>query len=169
MRWYAYTQVQQTQPVGVACCSQLHEHFLTTPKPIKLYIKEVKKQLQVLTNYHGPAMALKDKESFIRLTRHAFGRTALVLSGGGALGAFHLVSAAFASAHVSAWASALTFTLRSPLALAIGFRLCRCLWPLPFALSLCLCLGCCTSGYTLLSGTHSTGSCDDTSIACTLH
>ena len=36
-------------------------------------------------------MALKDKESFIRLTRHAFGRTALVLSGGGALGAFHLV------------------------------------------------------------------------------
>ena len=81
--------------------SELHEHFLSTPKPIKLYIKEVKKQLQVLTNYAGPSMTLKDKWEFVRLTRHAFGRTALVLSGGGALGAFHLVSLPACSANAN--------------------------------------------------------------------
>ena len=37
-------------------------------------------------------MSLEDKLNFLRETRHAFGRTALVLSGGGALGAFHIVS-----------------------------------------------------------------------------
>jgi hypothetical protein len=37
----------------------------------------------------GPDMQVK--LSFFQETRHAFGRSALVLSGGGALGAFHLV------------------------------------------------------------------------------
>lgn len=72
-------------------CSELHEHFLSVPEPIRLYIEEVKTQLIMLTNYNGPSMTLKEKWEFIKLTRHAFGRTALVLSGGGALGAFHLV------------------------------------------------------------------------------
>ncbi len=72
-------------------CSELHEHFLAVPEPIRQYIDEVKTQLQMLTNYNGPSMTLKEKWEFIKLTRHAFGRTALVLSGGGALGAFHLV------------------------------------------------------------------------------
>lgn len=71
--------------------SELHEHFLSVPEPIRLYIEEVKTQLLMLTNYNGPSMTLKEKWEFIKLTRHAFGRTALVLSGGGALGAFHLV------------------------------------------------------------------------------
>jgi len=75
----------------VAHCSELHEHFLAVPEPIRQYIDEVKTQLQMLTNYNGPSMTLKEKWEFIKLTRHAFGRTALVLSGGGALGAFHLV------------------------------------------------------------------------------
>ncbi|DBA89645.1 TPA: hypothetical protein ACH3X2_004537 [Trebouxia sp. C0005] len=70
--------------------SELHEHFLAVPEPIRQYIDEVKTQLQMLTNYNGPSMTLKEKWEFIKLTRHAFGRTALVLSGGGALGAFHL-------------------------------------------------------------------------------
>lgn len=74
-------------------CSELHEHFLSVPEPIRLYIEEVKTQLVMLTNYNGPSMTLKEKWEFIKLTRHAFGRTALVLSGGGALGAFHLVRA----------------------------------------------------------------------------
>ncbi|KAL3151785.1 hypothetical protein ABBQ38_012757 [Trebouxia sp. C0009 RCD-2024] len=70
--------------------SELHEHFLSVPEPIRLYIEEVKTHLLMLTNYNGPSMTLKEKWEFIKLTRHAFGRTALVLSGGGALGAFHL-------------------------------------------------------------------------------
>lgn len=64
---------------------------MAVPEPIRQYIDEVKTQLQMLTNYNGPSMTLKEKWEFIKLTRHAFGRTALVLSGGGALGAFHLV------------------------------------------------------------------------------
>lgn len=50
--------------------------------------------LEALTNYEGPDLSLEEKLSFLRETRHAFGRTALVLSGGGALGAFHIVSLA---------------------------------------------------------------------------
>lgn len=34
---------------------------------------------------------MDEKLNFFRETRHAFGRTALLLSGGGGLGSFHLV------------------------------------------------------------------------------
>jgi TAG lipase/steryl ester hydrolase/phospholipase A2/LPA acyltransferase len=33
-----------------------------------------------------------EKLAFLKETRHAFGRTALLLSGGGGLGSFHIVS-----------------------------------------------------------------------------
>jgi TAG lipase/steryl ester hydrolase/phospholipase A2/LPA acyltransferase len=62
------------------------------PEPIREYIDEVRLHLETLTNYEGPDLSLEDKLNFLRETRHAFGRTALVLSGGGALGAFHIVS-----------------------------------------------------------------------------
>lgn len=35
-------------------------------------------------------LPLEDKLNFLREARHAFGRTALVLSGGGSFGAYHL-------------------------------------------------------------------------------
>ena len=75
----------------VSSCSELHEHFLEVPGPIKQYIEEVKTLLTMLTQSEDPKISLKEKWEFIKLTRHAFGRTAIVLSGGGALGAFHLV------------------------------------------------------------------------------
>lgn len=37
-------------------------------------------------------MALDEKLAFLRESRHAFGRTALVLSGGGSFGSFHMAS-----------------------------------------------------------------------------
>lgn len=61
------------------------------PQPIWEYTQEVKAHLEYLSNYRGPDLSLEDKLTFLRETRHAFGRTALVLSGGGALGAFHVV------------------------------------------------------------------------------
>ncbi|KAK9795501.1 hypothetical protein WJX73_009996 [Symbiochloris irregularis] len=70
--------------------SELHENFPMVPEPIREYIDEVKEHLQFLTEYEGPALTIQDKLAFLRETRHAFGRTALVLSGGGALGAFHV-------------------------------------------------------------------------------
>lgn len=42
---------------------------------------------------HAADMALDEKLAFLRESRHAFGRTALVLSGGGSFGAFHMASA----------------------------------------------------------------------------
>ena len=62
------------------------------PEPIRAYIEEVKEHLQTITMHQDSGLSIPDKLSFLRETRHAFGRTALVLSGGGALGAFHVVS-----------------------------------------------------------------------------
>nr|ARQ20718.1 sugar-dependent 1 tag lipase [Lobosphaera incisa] len=70
--------------------SELHEHFPLVPEPIREYIAEVRLNLQIITNYEGPDISAAEKLQFLQETRHAFGRTALVLSGGGALGAFHL-------------------------------------------------------------------------------
>ena len=80
-------------------CSELHEHYPVVPEPIREYIEEVQRHLDALTNHEGPDLSLEEKLSFLRETRHAFGRTALVLSGGGALGAFHIVSATLQSLH----------------------------------------------------------------------
>lgn len=70
--------------------SELHENYAFVPEPIREYIDEVKAHLHFLTEYDGPELSIQDKLAFLRETRHAFGRTALVLSGGGALGAFHV-------------------------------------------------------------------------------
>ena len=93
----------------MCACSELHEHFPTVPEPIREYIEEVQRHLEAVTSYDGPDMSLEDKLNFLRETRHAFGRTALVLSGGGALGAFHIVGlCAFTSCmqrHYSPWSA----------------------------------------------------------------
>lgn len=72
-------------------CSQIHEHFYEVPAPIRDYIQEVKSQLAMLTDWPEGGVDLEEKLAFLRETRHAFGRTALLLSGGGGLGSFHLV------------------------------------------------------------------------------
>ena len=68
--------------------SELHEHFPVVPRPIRDYIDEVKGQLQDITWTRD--IPLEDRVAFLKETRHAFGRTALVMSGGGTLGSFHL-------------------------------------------------------------------------------
>lgn len=70
--------------------SQLHEHFVVIPEPILKYIHEVKEQLHLLTDWPEQGLSVEEKLSFFRETRHTFGRTALLLSGGGGLGTFHL-------------------------------------------------------------------------------
>ena len=77
--------------MAVLPCSELHDYFPLVPEPIREYIDEVKLHLQLISEYEGPQLGVKEKLAFLQETRHAFGRTALVLSGGGALGAFHLV------------------------------------------------------------------------------
>ena len=60
----------------------------TLPGPIRQYIKLTKECLQDISN--SPLVPHAERLAFLRETRHAFGRTALVLSGGGSFGAFHL-------------------------------------------------------------------------------
>lgn len=72
--------------------SQLHDHFIVLPKPIQTYLKEAKDQLITLANWSEAELSMEEKVSFFRETRHTFGRTALLLSGGGGLGTFHIVS-----------------------------------------------------------------------------
>ncbi|GAB4818543.1 hypothetical protein N2152v2_005589 [Parachlorella kessleri] len=68
--------------------AELHEHFPVVPEPIQAYIQEVTDGLRDVT--FSPELPLEEKLNFLREARHAFGRTALVLSGGGSFGAFHL-------------------------------------------------------------------------------
>ena len=60
------------------------------PELISEFLGEMQRALWMLTD--RPDLALDVKSNFLRNARHTFGRTALVLSGGGALGTFHLVS-----------------------------------------------------------------------------
>lgn len=70
--------------------SQLHEYYLDAPQLIKDYIAEVREQLCMLRDWPEQGLVLEEKLAFFRETRHAFGRTALLLSGGGGLGSFHI-------------------------------------------------------------------------------
>eukprot|EP00270_Netrium_digitus_P008652 TRINITY_DN2598_c0_g1_i5.p1 TRINITY_DN2598_c0_g1~~TRINITY_DN2598_c0_g1_i5.p1 ORF type:complete len:1063 (-),score=242.22 TRINITY_DN2598_c0_g1_i5:254-3442(-) len=76
--------------LGNMCNSELHKGRLQTPKLIQSYISEVRFHLKAVCDSEVDDFPLDEKLAFIHETRHAFGRTALLLSGGAALGAFHL-------------------------------------------------------------------------------
>jgi len=76
--------------LGNMCNPELHKGRLQMPRLIKEYIDEVTTQLRMVCNSDSEELALEEKVSFMHETRHAFGRTALLLSGGASLGAFHL-------------------------------------------------------------------------------
>mmetsp|Transcript_39015 Transcript_39015/g.86806 ORF Transcript_39015/g.86806 Transcript_39015/m.86806 type:complete len:863 (-) Transcript_39015:1327-3915(-) len=69
--------------------SKLHERYYSIPQPIQRYLREVKDQLFQLRDWPGE-LSVEEKLAFFKETRHAFGRTALLLSGGGGLGTFHI-------------------------------------------------------------------------------
>lgn len=60
------------------------------PRLIKEYIDEVTTQLRMVCNSETEDLSLEEKLAFMHETRHAFGRSALLLSGGASLGAFHV-------------------------------------------------------------------------------
>ena len=70
----------------------LYEHtFCGTKGLIEDYVDEVLNQLLFLAKQDTrPALSPAEKLLFFRETRHAFGRTALMLSGGGSLAFFHI-------------------------------------------------------------------------------
>lgn len=76
--------------LGNMCNPQLHKGRLQMPKLIKEYIDEVATQLRMVCDSDSEELLLEEKLAFMHETRHAFGRTALLLSGGASLGAFHV-------------------------------------------------------------------------------
>ncbi|XP_062214224.1 triacylglycerol lipase SDP1-like [Phragmites australis] len=76
--------------LGNMCNPELHKGRLEVPKLIKDYIDEVSTQLKMVCESDTDELLLEEKLAFVQETRHAFGRTALLLSGGASLGSFHV-------------------------------------------------------------------------------
>ncbi|KAG6536067.1 triacylglycerol lipase SDP1-like [Zingiber officinale] len=76
--------------LGNMCNPELHKGRHQVPKLIKEYIDEVSTQLKMVCDSDSDELLLEEKLAFMHETRHAFGRTALLLSGGASLGAFHV-------------------------------------------------------------------------------
>ncbi|XP_073132287.1 triacylglycerol lipase SDP1-like [Henckelia pumila] len=76
--------------LGNMCNPELHKERLQVPRLIKEYIDEVTTQLRMVCDFDSEELLLEEKLAFMHETRHAFGRTALLLSGGASLGAFHV-------------------------------------------------------------------------------
>uniref|UniRef100_A0A6N2MA22 PNPLA domain-containing protein n=1 Tax=Salix viminalis TaxID=40686 RepID=A0A6N2MA22_SALVM len=67
--------------LGNMCNPELHKDRLQVPKLIKEYIDEVSTQLRMVCDSDSEELSLEEKLAFMHETRHAFGRTALLLSG----------------------------------------------------------------------------------------
>jgi TAG lipase/steryl ester hydrolase/phospholipase A2/LPA acyltransferase len=77
-----------TRNFGNIAKNKLHEHFLFMPNTIFKYLDEIKSQLDKILK--SKKIELTEKIRFFRETRHSFGRTALLLSGGASFGSFHM-------------------------------------------------------------------------------
>ena len=69
-------------PCCVRPCRNIHHHYHILPKPIRHYIHTVEACLEDISQSQD-GLDQQNKLSFFQETRHAFGRSALVLSGGG--------------------------------------------------------------------------------------
>jgi len=68
--------------------TSIYDYYGRIPEPIEEYIVEVQRCLKHIVSSEN--LSDHQKLNFLQETRHAFGRTALLLSGGGSLGAYHL-------------------------------------------------------------------------------
>ncbi|KAL8142974.1 hypothetical protein V2J09_016006 [Rumex salicifolius] len=85
-----YMRADLIRNLGNMCNPELHKGRLQVPLLIKDYIDEVTTQLRMVCDWDSEDLLLEEKLAFMHETRHAFGRTALLLSGGASLGAFHV-------------------------------------------------------------------------------
>lgn len=79
------TQRLASAPQGSNCAHRPPPRVNRTPL---LPPAQVREQLQLVTD--ELPLPLHEKLAFLQEARHAFGRTALMLSGGGTHGSFHL-------------------------------------------------------------------------------
>ncbi|XP_047943990.1 triacylglycerol lipase SDP1-like [Salvia hispanica] len=85
-----YMRADLIRNLGNMCNPDLHKGRLHVPRIIHDYIDEVTTQLRMVCDSDSEDLLLDEKLAFMHETRHAFGRTALLLSGGASLGAFHV-------------------------------------------------------------------------------
>lgn len=85
-----YMRADLVRNLGNMCNPELHKWRLHVPRLIKEYIDEVSTQLRLVCDSDSEELMLEEKLAFMHETRHAFGRTALLLSGGSTLGSFHI-------------------------------------------------------------------------------
>lgn len=85
-----YMRADLVRNLGNMCNPELHKCRHQVPKLIKEYIDEVSTQLRMVCDSDCEDLLLEEKLAFLHETRHAFGRTALLLSGGASLGSFHV-------------------------------------------------------------------------------
>ncbi|XP_076884605.1 triacylglycerol lipase SDP1-like [Bidens hawaiensis] len=85
-----YMRADLIRNLGNMCNPELHKGRHQVPKLIKEYIDEVSTQLRMVCDSDSDELILEEKLAFMHETRLAFGRTALLLSGGASLGAFHV-------------------------------------------------------------------------------
>ncbi|KAL8467572.1 hypothetical protein ACS0TY_030991 [Phlomoides rotata] len=85
-----YMRADLVRNLGNMCSPELHNGRPHVPKLIKEYIDEVTTQLKMVCESGSEELQLEEKLSFMNETRHAFGRTALLLSGGASMGTFHV-------------------------------------------------------------------------------
>lgn len=76
--------------IGGIAAPQLHRVCRNGTKAIiEQYHNEVIKCVQAIYYYEGSKLTAQKKLEFFAETRHSYGRTALMLSGGGGFGKFH--------------------------------------------------------------------------------
>ncbi|XP_078448171.1 triacylglycerol lipase SDP1-like [Wolffia australiana] len=76
--------------LGNMCNPKLLDGRLQVPKLVDEYITEVSGLLKMISKSNCEEFTVEERLDLVQETRHAFGRTALVLSGGSTLAAFHL-------------------------------------------------------------------------------
>jgi TAG lipase/steryl ester hydrolase/phospholipase A2/LPA acyltransferase len=79
-----------TRNYGNIAKNKLHEYYTSVPNTILKYIDKVKYDLKYIAEYEKSDLSKTEKMTFFRETRHTYGRTALLLSGGASLGTFHM-------------------------------------------------------------------------------
>ena len=76
-----------TSPSRVSVSADATSSF-GVPRAVREYISEIKTQLRMIAE--DDQVTIQEKLVFLQETRHCFGRTALMMSGGGTLGTFHV-------------------------------------------------------------------------------
>ena len=76
-----------TSPSRVSVAADASSSF-GVPRAVREYISEIKTQLRMVAE--DDQVTIQEKLVFLQETRHCFGRTALMMSGGGTLGTFHV-------------------------------------------------------------------------------